>query len=183
MIDFSKYQRIKIPEGMVKTIKRKSDGLLLWKAGYVNQVPLSTNADGSIYNNGKGYKTGYRVRSGGAEQEKSNALCTGYIPVHGLSVVRVSGTWVDDLICAVNLSDASFTNLGQVVGNYDGYGIFDPGGEYAAYNSNTVVQKDGYWEWTVPPVTSAVAYIRVTAQLEYEAGFTVTVDEEIPTKI
>lgn len=66
MIDFSKYRRIKIPEGMVKTIKRKSDGLILWIAKYLNIIPKATTTPGGaeIYN-GIGYKDGTRWSSSG----------------------------------------------------------------------------------------------------------------------
>lgn len=71
MIDFSKFRRIEIPEGMVKIIKRKSDGLILWIAKYLNMVPKATTTTGGteIYNS-IGYKDGARwSSSGGAVTE------------------------------------------------------------------------------------------------------------------
>lgn len=184
MIEFAKYKRLDIPEGRVKSITRKSDGLQLWEAGYVNQIPLSTEVDGAtIYNGGLGYKNGYRVRSGGAELAFTNACCTGYIPVKGLSVIRVSGYdkgFSDGGVqSAINVFDAGFTNLGQIVGNTNpGYGIFVDNAlkDYAA---TSVVQEANCWKWTVPPDEYGIAYIRVTAYVTDGSKLIVTVDEEI----
>lgn len=73
MIDFSKYRRIKIPEGMVKTIKRKSDGLILWVAKYLNIISKATTTTGGteIYN-GIGYKEGDRWSSSGGTVVEGN---------------------------------------------------------------------------------------------------------------
>lgn len=47
----------------------------------VNQIPLSKEADGTtIYNNGLGYKDGYRLNSSGAETAYANGQITGFIP-------------------------------------------------------------------------------------------------------
>jgi hypothetical protein len=133
-------------------------------------VKFSTEADGvTIYNAPLGYKQKTRVRSGGAETTQGYATCTGYIPVKPGDVIRVnpgsgpySGFANGSVGSAINVSDVSFTNIGQIVGNTTGSGIFGPGAAYAAYNSSSVVQKDNYWQWTVPPSGSKVAFIRVT---------------------
>ena len=63
-LNFKDYIYLDIPEGRVKQIARKSDGLVLWKQGYTNQVPKSTDTNGSIYN-GTGYKDNTRLSSSG----------------------------------------------------------------------------------------------------------------------
>ena len=74
MIDFTGVKAITIPEGKVKKIT--SNGVVLWKGGHTNLVPLSTEADGvTIYNGGLGYKNGYRIRSGGAEGATGVGSC------------------------------------------------------------------------------------------------------------
>ena len=183
--DFASYPRLEIPEGRVKKITRQSDGLVLWEAGYINMVPLSINADGTIYN-GTGYKNGCRVRSGGAEGEMANAACTGFIPVRGGDVVRIYG-WTrysasGNAANAINAADSAFTNLGQI-GNSN-YGIF--AGAYAAYNNSTIADgADGISTWVVPPASSGVAYIRVSGFGGDSSGgapgarLIVTVNEEI----
>lgn len=188
MMTFSGCKRLDIPDGRVKSITRKSDGQLLWKSGYTNQVPLSINADGSIYNGGLGYKNGYRVRSGGAEAA-AEATCTGFIPVQGGDVIRISGRIrfsINSTNNAINVSDASFTNLGQLTPSYanSGYGILAASADWGAYGYPSVTEESaGVWKWVVPPAESAVAYIRVTgyntsAELPGKE-LIVTVNEEI----
>lgn len=187
MIDFTGVKAITIPEGVVKQITRKSDGVVLWKAGYKNWVKYSTTNDGkTIYNGGKGYKDGYRLRSGGAEQSTSGASHTGFIPVKGGDVVRISGCNFEDGSAnrsALNVSNASFTNIGQFSMIPSNYGIF--GSTYKAYGYESVVKETaGVWKWIVPPDASGVAYIRVTgnvASLSPQSGsnLIVTINEEI----
>lgn len=183
IFDFSAYPRIEIPEGRVKQIARASDGLVLWKAGYINQVPLSINADGSIYNDGLGYKTGYRIRSGGAETALNGCTITGYIRVNAGDVVRFYDMTNANLIAsgtAINASDANFTNIGQAASNAN-YGIFF--GDYSAYAwSSAVDEGDGVYRWIVPPAASGVAYIRVGIYNTTTAvgeNMIVTINEEI----
>lgn len=45
-----------------------------------NMIPLSTNADGTLYNGGKGWKTGYRLNSSGAETAADDIEVIGFIP-------------------------------------------------------------------------------------------------------
>lgn len=181
-LNFANYPRLEIPEGRVKQIARKSDGLVLWDAGYINMVPLSIDTDGSIYN-GVGYKNGYRIRSGGAEGVQNNATCTGFIPVKGGDVVRFSG-WTFDYAQngnAINVADASLTNIGQFTMLPAHYGIFQNG--YSEYVSTSVVEEtEGVWKWVVPPAASGVAYIRVSGfdnSGSPAAKMIVTVNEEI----
>lgn len=52
------------------------------KALPVNLLPLSLATDGSLYNGGKGYKSGYRIStSSGTESEKSGMFISGFIPI------------------------------------------------------------------------------------------------------
>lgn len=188
MIDFSKVKAITIPEGKVKRIQRGST--VLWKSGYTNQVPISINTDGSIYNGGKGYKDDYRIRSGGAEAGYTSVSITGYIPAKAGDHVRLSG--YDALALgggpanAINLYNDGFANQGQLVVNVPatGYGIMQEAAN-KAYNWDSITENPtGVYNWIVPP-DSRIAYIRVT-------GFTsptgenadgsrmiVTVNEEI----
>lgn len=136
------------------------NGIQVW-ASYRNQVPLSINSDGTIYNNGLGYKGGYRIRSGGAEGAASQSACTGFIPVNGGDVVRIYPVDTDFLSAsgtAFNVYDASFTNLGQAASN-GAYGNFTS--TYADYSwgKACVDEGNGVYRWTVPP---NVAYIRVS---------------------
>ena len=63
---------------------------------YTNQIPLSTEADGTLYNNGQGFKTGYRISgSSGNESAQDGTEVTGFIPVKYGDTVYLKGI-VDD---------------------------------------------------------------------------------------
>lgn len=180
-MNFADYKAITIPEGKVMRIE--SGGVVLWEAGYTNQVPISIDTDGSIYN-GTGYKDGYRVRSGGAESASSGVSCTGFIPCQPGDVVRISGYQEPDstFVMTVNASDADFANLGQIASNYPaaGYGIFAENAAYQDYCWNSAEESGGVWKWTAPPADSGIAYIRVTAKTGGDgSGLIVTINEEI----
>lgn len=181
MIDFTGVKAITIPEGVVKQITRKSDGVVLWKAGYKNWVKYSTTNDGkTIYNGGLGYKNGYRVRSGGAEAAMAAATCTGFIPASAGDVIGLGGAQLGNNANsnAINVYDASYTNLGQVVENYatHGYGIFADG-KLSNWNQGTT--KNNCYYWTVPN-GAGIAFVRVTGRMNnLGENMIVTVNEEI----
>ena len=57
---------------------------------YTNQLFTSTDSDGTtIYNNGTGYKTGYRLNSSNAESAQTGFCVTGYIPCAPGDIVRL----------------------------------------------------------------------------------------------
>ena len=183
-MDFANLKSLTIHEGEVKEIY--SGDVLLWKGGYTNLVPLSTEADDvTIYNGGLGYKNGYRIRSGGAEGAISTGSCSGFIRIKGGDVIRMSG--YDALALrnenAINVFDASHTNLGQTVGgSHDyGYGIFQK--TWTEYNwslaKGVKEEKTGVYVWTVPPDAS-IAYMRVSGYTKADGSkMIVTVNEEI----
>lgn len=150
-------------------------------ASFKNWVKYSTESDDkTIYNGGKGYKDGYRLRSGGAEAAADDATHTGFIPavagdeiVIG-GVVTFGGTTTSN---AINVYDASHTNLGQVVENFSnaGYGIFSDG-KLSNWNKGTL--KNGCFYWTVPSGAD-IAYVRITARTKHNgASLIVTKNEE-----
>lgn len=168
-------------------VKLYLDGaqLSIAKTSYTNQVPISTDADGNIYND-TGFKYGYRVRSGGAEAAQGNAACTGFIPCKVGQTIRVmdaskQSIWYENTTsCAINFSDSSKTNLGQIVGNSSGYGTCAGMGTL-----DTLVTRDSnnMWEYTVPSSIGDVAYIRLTVYYGHigeNLNLIATVNEEIP---
>lgn len=183
MMNFGSVRGLTIPEGKVKSINRKSDGLLLWKGGYKNWVRYSINADGTIYNNGLGYKPGYRVRSGGAE-DVANGVCTGFIPVKSGQVVRISGCKfsVTRKENSINVADSAYSNIGQFTMQPAHYGVIS--NNIPEYGAASVVEEvAGVWKWVVPPI-GEIAFIRVTglAEADHEAvgaALIVTIDEEV----
>ena len=82
-MDFSQVKKITIPEGEVKQIA--VGGTVLWKAiTYTNQVPISTDTDGSIFN-GVGYIENRRLSSSGglSSSAQNGSVTTGFIPWYG----------------------------------------------------------------------------------------------------
>lgn len=181
MIDFSQLKSITIPEGEVAQIT--VNGEIVWKGGHTNLVPLSTTEDGkTIYNGGKGYKDGYRVRSGGLEGAMGSASCTGYIKAKAGDTVRWSGATLDGggSDNAINVFDSSYTNLGQIAQNSDpGYGIFAESA-YLNYNWRSVMESaNGVLIWVVPPIAN-IAFFRLTGRTNGDGrNLIVTVNEEI----
>lgn len=92
MIDFSTVKKIIIPEGVVTKIV--AAGKTLWQAiTFTNQVPISIDTDGSIFN-GVGYIDNRRLSSsGGLSSSAQNGTTTsGFIPWHGDGdVIRMKG--------------------------------------------------------------------------------------------
>ena len=128
----------------------------------INRVPFSIDTDGTVYNE-TGYKNGYRIRSGGAEGESWQAACTGFIPVNGGDIIRISGVEFSAASNnnAINSADNTFTNIGQFTMLPAHYGIYS--GDYATYGADSVVEEsEGIWKWVVPPTASGVAYIRIS---------------------
>ena len=165
MIDLSTLKELFI-DG-IKLVELYINGILVWKSGFKNWVRYSTESGGAaIYNGGLGYKNGYRVRSGGAEGASGNTACTGFIPVKGGDVIRIKGwtryTDSGNAANAINAANSSYSNIGQI-GNSD-YGIFASGGSAAAYNRTTIKDNaNGISSWVVPPDSTGVKYIRVSA--------------------
>ena len=67
---------------------------------YTNQIPISTDSDGSVFND-TGYKQDYRITSSGNVTDKASGgigtdcFATGFIPVKGGDVIRFSGAYVE----------------------------------------------------------------------------------------
>lgn len=76
-------------------------------AAYTNQIPISTDTDGSIFN-GVGYKQGYRLNSHGNVADAASGgvstdwFVTGFIPVKGGDVIRFSGAFIEGNSGGVN---------------------------------------------------------------------------------
>lgn len=83
---------------------------------YTNQVPLSIDTNGSVFN-GVGYQEGYRLSSSGATKAQEGSYVTGFIPAKGEDIVRIFGcNWATtahahNYICAY---DANFTFIGAL---------------------------------------------------------------------
>ena len=185
-MDFTGIKSLTIPEGSVKKIT--AGGVVLWEkiTAIKNWVKFSTEADGvTIYNNGLGYKDGYRVRSSGAEGALDTASCTGYIPFTKSDKLYIYppffGKNNDN---AITFFDASFTCLGHITDSGSAYGICS--GNVAMFKTTVV---DGVSVLDLSDVTASgvenIAYVRVTNYINASAGIIgadmiITKNEEIP---
>lgn len=145
---------------------------------YKNLVPLSTNADGSIYN-GTGYKNGYRLNSSGTETELSGAACSGYIP-YNFETIRVWGTTNSNKNTTgfyVALYDASFTRINVFAGNN-------------ATAAHSIEAFNNKYLWTINPANltdnatlngyfAQASYIRVSMPNCAGTDLTVTLNDDM----
>lgn len=182
-MDFENIKSITIPEGEVVEIT--CNGVVLWKGGHTNLVPLSTEADGkTIYNGGLGYKDKYRVRSGGADGAADNAVCIGFIPfVKGDKLYIYPPFTGQNINNAINFYDGSYTHLGQVTDSGALYGICVNTG--TAFKTKVV---NGVSVLDISAVTASgvedIAYVRVTndryaCENDSGAGMIIAKNEEI----
>lgn len=183
-MDFSTLKALTIPEGVVKKIE--CNGIVLWQETHSikNWVKYSTESDDvTIYNGGKGYKDGSRIRSGGAEGNDAIATCTGFIPfVKGDKLYiypPFSGTNTEN---AINFFNGSHTNLGQITDSGAMYGFCTAAFKTKLVNGVSVLDLSSV---TVSGVEN-IAYVRVTNRIGSGASIgsgsemIITKNEEIP---
>ena len=97
-MDFSAFKKLTI--GGVELKRLLINGIQVWKAiTYTNQVPISTDTDGSIFN-GVGYKENVRLGSSGgiSSSAQNGSVTTGFIPFPSsdATVIRMKGVeWVN----------------------------------------------------------------------------------------
>ena len=137
--------------------------------GYINKIPLSTDASGNPYNNGQGWKTGYRLSgSSGNESAQEGTEVTGFIPVKYGDTVYLKDITDDGthVICFYK-SDYSF--LAASAHNTAFGGAI--GGEIVSFVVNGNLHSSMVSE-------SGIAFMRVSAT-EITADSIITVNEPI----
>ena len=186
------------------TIKYGNASATLAVVNYTNQIPISTDTDGSVYN-GVGYKTASRGNSSGAIVDLTGGsnppFCTGFIPCKQGDIIRLKNCYIH----ATTQDNDSFKAL---YGNVGPWGV-----RFGLYNSSKTKIAVESWgnlsqannatnilsDYTrVPEGTgltqgfiyqfkiayAGTAYIRLTLAADVDNGFTaadaiVTVNEEI----
>ena len=142
---------------------------------YVNQIFKSIDTNGNIYNNGQGWKSGYRLNSSGGETALDGAKVTGFIPaVYGdeiylENIALTPGTYVQGhSIC---LYDSNFAFIIQVNANTI------PNSKYMFGEYQT--DDSGYLSYIkLSDSSQPTAYIRVSSTILGENSI-ITVNEEI----
>lgn len=155
----------------------------------VNQVPISTDTDGSIYN-GTGYKDDTRLSSSGnvSGTAQAGSVTTGFIPCTNTDVVRIKGAeWLGASVAhsghyylnAYNSSKAFVIGINEGSSN-----SYDTTGEAYSYNDTTGVLTIDLSKTTLAPgkgsEATGMAYMRINAYGK-GADLIVTVNQEITT--
>lgn len=165
----------------------------LQRISYTNQIPISTDTDGSIYN-GTGYKTSSRCNSSGVVADCTGGtnppFVTGFIPCKQGDVIRLKNCYVD----AFNESSSTVYGTGAWgirCGLYNSSKTKVDVFSWGQYNDGTSSSISGFtptssaWKCTEFTIARSDAkYIRMTLAADVENGFTVadailTVNEEI----
>lgn len=128
---------------------------------YTNQIPISTDTDGSVY----GYKAGYRLNSGGAAEILNGSYLTGFIPVS-----------VGDTVYMKNVTykygvNSGLTSANQRISFYNASKthVVQINAAGLAGNANGVKGDDNIWTQFTPKSNmggvdcSSVAYFRINA--------------------
>lgn len=154
--------------------------LVIVEDGYANLVPVSTDANGEVYQ-GCGYRKHTRLTSSGGFEESQFACVTGFIPYTSGDTIRVVG------------AEGSIDTFGNYIGFYNAsheliavyymsVAVRESGGTYKHW-------KDGIHIATVPTgamtgsyatTCSNAAYIRVSFNPCMGRNLIVTANEEIP---
>lgn len=148
---------------------------------YTNQVPLSIDETGAIFN-GTGYQDNARVRSSGAIGPFNDVVCTatGFIPVKAGDIVEFTA---DDFITSTTgncinygyLSNGTFTSIAAYTTQPAYYGKFGTSEWATSYCAKEKSQ--GIWRMVVPH-DEQITHLRMSCYISSE-NLIVTVNEEI----
>ena len=135
----------------------------------VNKIPLSTDASGNPYNNGQGWKTGYRLSgSSGNESAQTGTEVTGFIPVKYGDTVYLKGI-TDDGTRVIGFYKSDYSMLATSTHKTAFGGAI--GGETVSFVVNGNIA-------TALVSTADIAFMRVSAT-EITADSIITVNEPI----
>lgn len=130
----------------------------------------SINSDGTPYNNGKGYKSGYRLNSSGVETAQSGVAVTGFMPVKIGDKITFSNLTIPAgngisgcAYCYIAFYDSSFSLINSYYG-YTWYSSFS----LSIYPYETVEYSGKAGNYILKSITvninnSNVAYMRISA--------------------
>ena len=146
---------------------------IIEESAYINQIPISTDTDGSIYN-GTGYKVGCRINSSGVLKEgETNYAVTGFIPFKFYDIAYISadvfeGNKGNCVVSAFN-AEKTFRTSAYVNNSYGIITIDDKGN----YVFDPTKATSGIANW------QTAAFIRVTGVSTMSDASIITVNEPI----
>lgn len=140
----------------------------------VNQLPISTDATGAIYNSTstRGYKKGYRLSTEDGLTEKTNSATslTGYIPVANGDIIRLANmSFIKDSADAYKGMVYAYSALGVYISHVDTTNVIGSWNGVTDSNGNVT-------QFTV--TQEGVAFIRIAAA-EITDSSIITVNQEI----
>lgn len=145
------------------------------KPSYTNQIPISIDTDGSIYN-GKGWKENMRVSSSGVSSA-TGINVTGFISVKNGDIIRTSAGFVDPANTSSNMTIGHYTaDKATLISRLALTASVDSAREHMTINSDGSLyyKVNASWEgWT-----QEVAFIRISANGVNDSAI-LTVNEEI----
>ncbi len=145
---------------------------------YTNQIPISTDTDGSVFN-GTGYKSGYRLNSSGAVAEYTAypMVVSGFIPCKAGDIIRLQNiTWQSGVDSQNNQRIACY-DANKTYLNQSNVGVFSG-------LSNTIMDENGIVsQFSMVPDGESfnptnAAFIRISATYIGDDSI-LTVNEEI----
>lgn len=126
---------------------------------YTNQIPISTDSAGAIYNN-IGYKDGYRISDSGVDEEYGHKSVTGFIPIKKGDTIRIKGIYNNDVnSCRICTYDNSKTFKAARNG-----AIFATTGSYSLLNDIMTYAPNEYF------VDDATRYFRFSCDTGAHTG-------------
>lgn len=158
-----------LPDGFLYAYMKKD-------RSYINQLPISLDGTGGIYNSA-GYKANTRWSvSSGTEGSADGIYLSGYIPVKPGDIVRIGN---------ITMNQKSEKNQGCTIQFFAGIGVHALQAQHNAWSGDSTTVHSPVWDhasqltqFTVPIDGTEYTYIRL--QAEYMGtDSVVTVNEEI----
>lgn len=141
-------------------------------SSYTNQIPISTDADGNIFN-GVGYQEGYRLNGSGVASAQGGTYITGFIPCAPGDIARFSG---------INITSGGSAYAGVRIGFYDANKniILAPYWSVAVGTSSGTFDDAGnLTSMTIPTYSDyTVAFVRFSSYYMDKKSI-ITINEEI----
>lgn len=120
----------------------------------------SVSSDGTPYNGGTGYKSGYRLNSGGNEAAASGVYCSGFIPMVSTQTIEFEGielpaaSSVGKSNYTIHFYDSTFTRIAK--SQYQAHDVFNT----PSIGTGTTYDSGKYIKTFKPTGVSGLAYIR-----------------------
>ena len=120
----------------------------------------SVSSDGTLYNGGTGYKSGYRLNSGGKEAAASGVYCSGFIQIVSTQTIEFEGIElpaapsVGNSNYTIHFYDSTFTRISMT--QYQAHNVFHT----SSIGSGKTDGSGKYIKTFKPTGVSGLAYIR-----------------------